>query len=120
MSLLLWVRIVIVEAYVRAGDAWGAGSLDRGQALVPDRVIKTQQRESLCPSLHLGNWTHQHELSTTALLKMAPIEIKSVLISESVDPRCRTILEENGIRVTEKQNMKKDELIAEIKASVTA
>lgn len=50
---------------------------------------------------------------------MAPIEIKSVLISESVDPRCRTILEENGIRVTEKQNMKKDELIAEIKASVT-
>lgn len=59
-------------------------------------------------------------MPTTALLKMAPIEIKSVLISESVDPRCRTILEENGIRVTEKQNMKKDELIAEIKASVTA
>uniref|UniRef100_A0A8C4IQ37 phosphoglycerate dehydrogenase n=1 Tax=Dicentrarchus labrax TaxID=13489 RepID=A0A8C4IQ37_DICLA len=46
---------------------------------------------------------------------MAPISIKSVLISESVDPRCRAILEENGIRVTEKQNMKKDELIAEIK-----
>lgn len=46
---------------------------------------------------------------------MAPIHVKSVLISESVDPRCRTILEENGIRVTEKQNMKKDELIAEIK-----
>ncbi|XP_041807179.1 D-3-phosphoglycerate dehydrogenase [Chelmon rostratus] len=46
---------------------------------------------------------------------MAPISIKSVLISESVDPRCKTILEENGIRVTEKQNMKKDELMAEIK-----
>ncbi|XP_061580458.1 D-3-phosphoglycerate dehydrogenase [Cololabis saira] len=46
---------------------------------------------------------------------MAPISIKSVLISESVDPRCRTILEENGIQVTEKQNMKKEELIAEIK-----
>ncbi|XP_070694594.1 D-3-phosphoglycerate dehydrogenase [Pempheris klunzingeri] len=46
---------------------------------------------------------------------MAPISIKTVLISESVDPRCRAILEENGIRVTEKQNMKKDELIAEIK-----
>lgn len=46
---------------------------------------------------------------------MAPISITSVLISESVDPRCRAILEENGIRVTEKQNMKKDELIAEIK-----
>uniref|UniRef100_A0A3P9N6V7 Phosphoglycerate dehydrogenase n=1 Tax=Poecilia reticulata TaxID=8081 RepID=A0A3P9N6V7_POERE len=46
---------------------------------------------------------------------MAPICIKTVLISESVDPRCRAILEENGIRVTEKQNMKKEELIAEIK-----
>lgn len=46
---------------------------------------------------------------------MAPISIRTVLISESVDPRCRMILEENGIRVTEKQNMKKDELIAEIK-----
>lgn len=46
---------------------------------------------------------------------MASISIKTVLISESVDPCCRNILEQNGIRVTEKQNMKKDELIAEIK-----
>ncbi|XP_044073634.1 D-3-phosphoglycerate dehydrogenase [Siniperca chuatsi] len=46
---------------------------------------------------------------------MAPIPIKTVLISESVDPRCKAILEENGIRVTEKQNMKRDELMAEIK-----
>uniref|UniRef100_A0A1A8KHY9 D-3-phosphoglycerate dehydrogenase n=1 Tax=Nothobranchius kuhntae TaxID=321403 RepID=A0A1A8KHY9_NOTKU len=46
---------------------------------------------------------------------MAPISIRTVLISESVDPRCRAILEENGIRVTEKQTMKKEELIAEIK-----
>lgn len=45
---------------------------------------------------------------------MAPISIRAVLISESVDPRCRAILEENGIRVTEKTGMKKDELIAEI------
>lgn len=49
---------------------------------------------------------------------MAPISIKTVLISESVDPCCKSILEENGIRVTEKQNMKKDELIAEIKVSL--
>ncbi|XP_071781414.1 D-3-phosphoglycerate dehydrogenase [Centroberyx gerrardi] len=46
---------------------------------------------------------------------MAPVSIKSILISESVDPCCRKILEENGIRVTEKQNMKKDDLLAEIK-----
>lgn len=48
---------------------------------------------------------------------MAPISIKTVLISESVDPCCKSILEQNGIRVTEKQNMKKDELIAEVKVS---
>ncbi|KAM4608972.1 D-3-phosphoglycerate dehydrogenase [Polymixia lowei] len=46
---------------------------------------------------------------------MAPISIKKVLISESVDPCCKSILEENGIHVTEKQNMKKDDLIMEIK-----
>ncbi|KAM3607261.1 uncharacterized protein V6R79_004489 [Siganus canaliculatus] len=46
---------------------------------------------------------------------MASTCIKTVLISESVDPRCKAILEQNGIRVTEKQNMKKDELVAEIK-----
>lgn len=46
---------------------------------------------------------------------MAPISIKTVLVSESLDPRCKTILEENGILVTEKLNMKKDELMAEIK-----
>ncbi|XP_038157122.1 D-3-phosphoglycerate dehydrogenase [Cyprinodon tularosa] len=46
---------------------------------------------------------------------MAPICIKTVLISESVDPRCRAILEEHGICVTEKHNLKKEELIAEIK-----
>uniref|UniRef100_A0A8C5DE35 D-3-phosphoglycerate dehydrogenase n=2 Tax=Gouania willdenowi TaxID=441366 RepID=A0A8C5DE35_GOUWI len=46
--------------------------------------------------------------------KMAPITIRSVLISESVDPRCRAVLEENGIRVTERPNMKTEELMAEI------
>ncbi|XP_035030934.2 D-3-phosphoglycerate dehydrogenase [Hippoglossus stenolepis] len=46
---------------------------------------------------------------------MAPVSIKTVLISESVDPRCKALLQQNGIRVTEKQQMTKDELIAEIK-----
>lgn len=46
---------------------------------------------------------------------MAPISIKRILISESVDPCCKKLLQENGIQVTEKQNMSKDELIAEIK-----
>ncbi|KAM9710511.1 D-3-phosphoglycerate dehydrogenase [Menidia menidia] len=47
---------------------------------------------------------------------MAPISIQTVLISESVDPRCKAILEENGIRVTEKPSMTKEELIAQIKS----
>ncbi|XP_023662020.1 D-3-phosphoglycerate dehydrogenase [Paramormyrops kingsleyae] len=46
---------------------------------------------------------------------MAPVSIKRILISESVDQGCKRILQENGIQVTEKLNMTKDELIAEIK-----
>lgn len=49
---------------------------------------------------------------------MAPVSIKRILISESVDPCCKKILQENGIQVTEKQNMSKDDLIAEIKVGV--
>lgn len=64
--------------------------------------------------------TSLRPLSSRGSANMAPISIKTVLISESVDPCCKSILEENGIRVTEKQNMKKDELIAEIKVSLFA
>lgn len=48
---------------------------------------------------------------------MAPVSVKRVLISESVDPCCKTILQENGIEVTEKPQMTKEELIAEIQVS---
>lgn len=48
---------------------------------------------------------------------MAPVLVKRVLISESVDACCKTILQENGIEVTEKQQMTKEELIAEIQVS---
>lgn len=48
---------------------------------------------------------------------MAPISVASVLISDSVDPRCRAILEQHSIRVTERHNMKKEELMAAIKVS---
>nr|XP_006636588.1 PREDICTED: D-3-phosphoglycerate dehydrogenase [Lepisosteus oculatus] len=46
---------------------------------------------------------------------MALVSIQRLLISESVDPCCKQILQENGIDVTAKQNMSKEELIAEIK-----
>lgn len=41
--------------------------------------------------------------------------IKTVLISESVDPTCAKILEDNGIKVTTKVGLTKDQLIAELK-----
>lgn len=41
--------------------------------------------------------------------------IKEVLITESVDPSCAGILQENGINVTSKPGLKKAELIEEIK-----
>ncbi|XP_051871909.1 D-3-phosphoglycerate dehydrogenase [Pristis pectinata] len=41
--------------------------------------------------------------------------VRSLLISESVDASCKKILEENGIKVVEKKNMTKDELLVEIK-----
>uniref|UniRef100_A0A8C5F446 D-3-phosphoglycerate dehydrogenase n=1 Tax=Gadus morhua TaxID=8049 RepID=A0A8C5F446_GADMO len=39
----------------------------------------------------------------------------TILISESVDPCCKKVLEENGIQVTEKLNLTKEDLISEIK-----
>ena len=41
--------------------------------------------------------------------------IKTVLISEPVDPGCAKILSENGFQVTTKVGLSKDELIKEIK-----
>ncbi|XP_043931432.1 D-3-phosphoglycerate dehydrogenase [Protopterus annectens] len=46
---------------------------------------------------------------------MAVAGIQKILISESVAACCKKILQENGIKVVEKQNMTKEELIAEIK-----
>ncbi|XP_035264992.1 D-3-phosphoglycerate dehydrogenase [Anguilla anguilla] len=46
---------------------------------------------------------------------MAMVSIKRILITESVDPCCTKILQDNGIQVAEKKTMTKDELIAEIK-----
>ncbi|XP_041120341.1 D-3-phosphoglycerate dehydrogenase-like [Polyodon spathula] len=46
---------------------------------------------------------------------MALATVRRILISETVDPCCKQILQENGIAVTEKQNLSKDELIDEMK-----
>lgn len=94
--------------YVRTAE--GRGSFSRGSLKFVITPPNHQIREK--KKLYFS-----YSSAEVATANMAPISIKSVLISESVDPRCKSILEENGIRVTEKQNMKKEELIAEIKVS---
>uniref|UniRef100_A0A5F9CUQ6 D-3-phosphoglycerate dehydrogenase n=1 Tax=Oryctolagus cuniculus TaxID=9986 RepID=A0A5F9CUQ6_RABIT len=45
---------------------------------------------------------------------MAFANLRKVLISESLDPCCRKILQDGGLQVVEKQNLSKEELIAEL------
>ena len=45
---------------------------------------------------------------------MAFANLRKVLISDSLDPCCRKILQDGGLQVVEKQNMSKEELIAEL------
>lgn len=47
-----------------------------------------------------------------------PLSIKKVLISEPVDPGCAALLTENGVEVTSKAGLSKDELIQEIKVCI--
>lgn len=46
------------------------------------------------------------------------IELKRVLISDEVDPKCVQILKENGIAVDKNTKLSKEELIQEIPVSV--
>uniref|UniRef100_A0A8C2N9L5 D-3-phosphoglycerate dehydrogenase n=1 Tax=Capra hircus TaxID=9925 RepID=A0A8C2N9L5_CAPHI len=45
---------------------------------------------------------------------MAFADLRKVLISDSLDPCCRKILQDGGLQVVEKQNLSKEELIAEL------
>ncbi|KAG8517588.1 D-3-phosphoglycerate dehydrogenase, partial [Galemys pyrenaicus] len=45
---------------------------------------------------------------------MAFASLRKVLISDSLDPCCRKILQDGGLQVVEKQNLSKEELIAEL------
>lgn len=48
---------------------------------------------------------------------MAFANLRKVLISDSLDPCCRKILQDGGLQVVEKQNLSKEELIAELQVS---
>uniref|UniRef100_A0A2K5C6H1 D-3-phosphoglycerate dehydrogenase n=1 Tax=Aotus nancymaae TaxID=37293 RepID=A0A2K5C6H1_AOTNA len=45
---------------------------------------------------------------------MAFANLRKVLISDSLDPCCRRILQDGGLQVVEKQNLSKEELMAEL------
>lgn len=109
---------ILLRVTSQTGDARRGGVRTKVGSLKSGITTQKSTREQR--NFHHSPAIHQHQLPlllqrADTRVDMAPISITSVLISESVDPRCRAILEENGIRVTEKQNMKKDELIAEIK-----
>ena len=44
-------------------------------------------------------------------------DIKNILITEDIDPKCVNILEANGFNVTKNVNLTKEELKEEIKVS---
>ena len=44
-------------------------------------------------------------------------DLRKVLISDSVDPKCKTTLEANGIQVTMNTKLSPSELVAEISVS---
>ena len=44
-------------------------------------------------------------------------DIKNILITEDIDPKCVNILETNGFNVTKNVNLTKEELKEEIKVS---
>ncbi|KAG2459578.1 SERA dehydrogenase, partial [Polypterus senegalus] len=47
---------------------------------------------------------------------MALSAVRRILITDNVDPVCKKTLQENGIEVTERHQMSKEELLSEIKA----
>lgn len=69
-----------------------------------------------------GSWSKQQEarhtkreIAANYCFSNMALCIKTVLISEPVDPGCAKILSENGVQVTTKTGLSKDELIKEIK-----
>lgn len=59
----------------------------------------------------------ESELSTNEPKMAFSLDLKRVLISDSVDSCCKTILEANGIAVDLKTKLTKEELLAEIPVS---
>lgn len=76
-------------------------------------------------SVRGGSWPKQkearhtkREIAANYCFSNMALCIKTVLISEPVDPGCAKILSENGVQVTTKIGLSKNELIEEIKVSI--
>ncbi|KAK1337038.1 hypothetical protein QTO34_003083 [Cnephaeus nilssonii] len=62
------------------------------------------------PKLYEANWMELQNNGYIAKVQCA----EKVLISDSLDPCCQKILQGGGLQVVEKQNLSKEELIAEL------
>lgn len=88
------------------GDKGGAG--DRESCPVTRAPPPEQQL------LSVGISAQEELLIPRPTPAMAFANLRKVLISDSLDPCCRKILQDGGLQVVEKQNLSKEELIAEL------
>lgn len=84
----------------------------RGGRVKGEREIENPA-QSPEPALPTASWPEcfAHPEPAPA---MAFANLRKVLISDSLDPCCRKILQDGGLQVVEKQNLSKEELIAEL------
>lgn len=88
------------------GDKGGAG--DRESCPVTRAPPPEQERLGLGPS------AQREQPTARPAPAMAFANLRKVLISDNLDPCCRKILQDGGLQVVEKQNLSKEELIAEL------
>lgn len=74
----------------------------------------TEARQSKQPRFALGVSAQEKLQILRPTPAMAFANLRKVLISDSLDPCCRKILQDGGLQVVEKQNLSKEELIAEL------
>ena len=74
----------------------------------------TEARQPKQPSFALGVSAQEKLQIPGPTPAMAFANLRKVLISDSLDPCCRKILQDGGLQVVEKQNLSKEELLAEL------
>lgn len=95
-------------------EAVGAEGEDKRGAGDQESCLVTPARSSELQLLGLGASARRERQIPRLTPAMAFANLRKVLISDSLDPCCRKILQDGGLQVVEKQNLSKEELIAEL------